>query len=560
MISNFVSNTLLTERGNRWITQLDDSTSMTSIAIRDGLDTSGRTLMEYKRSKHGGRERLIEEVATLLIWGFGIRFLKERVYDPLVRKFTRVKHPDLDMTLLENGPQKLTPELVEKFNNHASFNGAYTELLKVVKDEGGLQKLQGRSTNAKFLLATGIPVLLIAFGIPTFNQWLTRRKLEQEGKLNQGNFPPVSQNQPSATPLFMPNVQAPNAFSGFQAQAPQGRSVPGSAFLSGNPAASMPSANSNPAQAQGSLPTQPHFSGLGGLVSMLLQNERYHTLLVDATISGGRTAKARNWTERREIMFREALVIFFLYFAQAPIQRFFSNLFDKRPGIHTQLQFDTMKHLYQVYGKKTSQFQTDYRKSMAQMVQLLGIPEQELFRKTRELEAIQNFRWVKRLINPQKVARLEAMEAELETKLVKAVHSYFLEDKSGDLFFETAKSCGWIPTFKKDGKQMLSLTQKISTQPILRMAEAYSKIHDDLSKLLLKAAPAEAENLFGKIIRKSITGRTGAMVLANGVCFLLLSILAPMVQHKITKRITGKDYFPGVSADQDQKARLLNMA
>lgn len=542
-----ISSLLLTEWGNRWMSSLDDSTSMTSIAIRDGLDTSGRTVMEYQRSQHGGRERLIEEVMTLLIWGFGIRFLKDQVYDPFMKRFTRIKHPDLDMSLLKDGPQKLTPELVERFNNHEKFRGAYDDLLKIAKNEGNLQKLQSYSTNAKFLIATGIPVLLIAFGIPTFNQWLTRQKLQKAQSENQP-MPPVGAGHPVSVPSS--GIQHPVAFTSFQsgkvspfaqAQTPGFNGPPFTAAPLANPAAPMPGQT-------------PRFAGLGGVTSMLLQNERYNTLLVDGVISGGRTYKARNWTERLEIMFREALVIFFLYFAQAPIQRFFSNLFDRKPDVHTQLPFSTMKHLHEVYGNNSSRFQADYKASTEHLVKLLGLSESELIRNTQQLEYIRNFRGVKRMINPERVAKLEKIEAELERRLTKAVQDYFLQGKSGDLFFETAKSGGWIPTFEKNGVQMLDLSKKIDMQPILRMVDAFGKVHEDLVKLLPKYNPVEAEALFGKIMKKSLNGRAGAMLLANGVCFFLLSILGPLVQHRITRNMTGKDYFPGVQAEQDQKA------
>jgi hypothetical protein len=467
--------------------------------------------------------------------------------------------------MLKKGPQHLTPELVAKFNSHKDFKGAYSNLLKVVKDENHLQKWYSRSTNAKFLIATGIPVLLIAFGTPTFNQWLTRRKLAKEQGQNQqlppttpmggplGQTMPTSAAQAPTTPVF--STLAPmNANSGFPSAQTyaQPRVSPFASF--GAPASNM--SVSQPSVAQ------PQFAGLGGIASSLLQNERYNTLLVDGVISGGRTYKARNWTERMEIIFREALLIVTLYFAQAPIQKFFSGLFDKKPDMHTQLQFDTMKHLNQVYGQNSSKFEADYRKSMERFMKLMDVSESELFHNTKELEYIQNFRWVKRLINPQKVAQLENMEAKLEAKLVSSVHNYFLEGKSGDLFFETAKSCGWIPTFEKDGVKMLSLTQKIKMQPILRMSDAFSKVNEDLVKLLTKTSPMEAEKLFGKMMKKSMSGRFGAMMLANGVCFTLLSILGPLVQHKITKRTTGQDYFPGVRADQDAKSsvKLLNMA
>jgi hypothetical protein len=80
---------------------LDQPTSMISVALRDGLDSSGRVYQEFKRNVYGGWESLITEVSGMLVWGFGIALCKA-AYDALVPWISKGKIllPGLETDLL----------------------------------------------------------------------------------------------------------------------------------------------------------------------------------------------------------------------------------------------------------------------------------------------------------------------------------------------------------------------------------------------------------------------------------------------------------------------------
>ncbi|MBY0403301.1 MAG: hypothetical protein K2X66_05335 [Cyanobacteria bacterium] len=490
-----LSNFLLQPKVNHVLSKLDDSKSMFSIAVRDGVDNTGRTLMEYKRNSHGGRERLIEEVITTLIWGFGINLLKEKVYDPLAKMFTAIQHPNLDMDLLNKGPQSLTPEVLEKFT--AKFPGTYEKLTEVIQ-KPALQNLYHCSNVAKFLICTGIPVALISLGIPTLNQWLTRLFVAKEKGITKdsslhavklGNRPHqknTSFNQPSAFQAF-----GPSPFS----------------------------LNNNLSNA-----TNLKFEGFGSGailaaegVSHLLQNERANTLVVDGLLSGGRFYKGRNWVEKAEIIFREATIVLFLYYAQRPIQNLLQNLSDKWFGTASKIEFEGLKYLRDAFKTNKTGFKAHFQESLEALSKGLKLP------------------------NAQTFLTSGSAEGEVEKALVEAVRNYALSGKTDNLILETAKHCLWIPTLTQSGKTgMLDLSQKIQVKPILSLIESLEGVAAKLGRDELVG--------FEKLMTRSTVGRFSALMGANAICALFLSYICPKIQHYITYKITGKDHFPGLDS------------
>lgn len=533
---------------NNTFAALDNSRSMFSIATRDLVDSSGRTVMEYKRDKHGGRERLIEEFVTFGIWGFGIKAMKN-VYDwgitnvPLLKK-TGVHLPDLDIDLLpaagkkaKEGVQKLDLAKVEAFARQFKDVEQYKKLVDVVKDSKLHNAYRG-SNAAKFLFATGIPIVALAFGVPTMNQWLTKQKLSKQGNAN----PAGAQEAQSPVPTLQaknPKQAVNNAFGGFQ---PYSANVNNAFNRNVNAFNQFKSQVGSKQTGQGK---QVQFGGLGSQLAswpaMLLQNEQYNTLLVDGVLSGGRVYKGRNPIERFEIFFREASIIAFLYAIQRPLQNFVGSKLGQWMKIPANLEFKTMKHLYdnKEFRKNPGQFRTQFEKS-----------EKTLTNSLNKIMGGGKNSFKNLLDNP---------EAK-EKALVESIHKYFLKNRATNknMILETAVDAGWIPTFEKNPKQaatswvdkfnplkekavdadnlMLDLTKKIDTKSIFGLKNALGD--------LASKNPAELEGL----LKKSMRLRGGAWFLSNAVCFSFLSIIIPSLQHYITYKWTGKDYFPGVQA------------
>jgi hypothetical protein len=104
---------------------------------------------------------------------------------------------------------------------------------------------------------------------------------------------------------------------------------------------------------------------------------------------------------------------------------------------------------------------------------------------------------------------------------------------------EMAKSQNLIKTMAgANGEKLLDLTKMVNTKEM---------------PYLIKSLESMAQKLQGKelgalasMVNKSYMGRFSAMILANVVCAFFVAYLGPKVQHWITYKMTGKDYFPGV--------------
>jgi hypothetical protein len=491
------------------VSRLDDTHSMFSIATRDFVDNAGRTVMEWKRSPEGGKERLIEEAITTVIWGFGINFMKEHAYDPFVKKFANIPLPDLDTQILNQAhPQALSAEMAKAFE--AKMPGAY----KHVKDAITTPALQAKyhtSNVAKFALCTFVPVALLAFGVPRLNQWLTRNRLAKQKNSESPQFGLAAQP-------YSPLKKA-KSFSAFE-QAQSG--------YYGMPSVQFGNAGLGRAVAE--------------TASLFLQNERANTLLVDGTLSTGRTYSARNWLERMEIIFREATIIGFLFFAQRPIQNWIQKQMDKLFGTTTQMEFKGLTHLKN-HVAKTPQFNLgqDFQKSWQELVSAIAqkMPSHSedaigAMLKTPGQGSLSGL-----FAKKSSQAAANASIDFLEKPLVEVIREFALAGKTDNLIMEMAKSQNLIKTMAgANGEKLLDLTKMVNTKEM---------------PYLIKSLESMAQKLQGKelgalasMVNKSYMGRFSAMILANVVCAFFVAYLGPKVQHWITYKMTGKDYFPGV--------------
>lgn len=500
-----LSQVLFQPKVSNLLTRLDDSHSMFSIATRDFVDNTGRTVMEYKRDPHGGRERLIEDFLTTLVWGFGIGFLKTHVYDPLVKKFTAVQFPDIEMDMLNKWhAQELNAAVFNKIDGLVNAGGASGARAKVYQDtfqglkklvvEDGLKSIYHVSNVSKFFLCTAIPTLIIALGIPTFNQWLTRGLAAKE----------KAHAQPA--PAFA------GGFSNMSLQKPQ-------AFRQFD---TLQHRHKHPGL---------KFGGFGStatnVVSGLLQNEQHNSLIIDGILSTGRVYKARNWVEKLEITFKEASIIFFLFFAQRPIQTMFEGLFDKLASAVTGLEFNTMKTLYGQFSGTGRNFSQEFSGGLSHLVEQLSALNPSLNQAGNLGEILKN---------PSLLKQQPKLAKALETTLAEVVRDYMFTGQSGNLILETALSSGRIKSVaSKEHGLLLDLTKKIPLESVLEMVGS-------LEKMAIK----NGVDGFEALIKRSMVGKTGAWLAANAVCALFLSYLCPKIQHWMTYKLTGTDHFPGL--------------
>jgi len=587
-----LSKALFSPKINNGLAALDDQTSMFSVAARDAVGSSGRIGMEYKRDKHGGRERLLEEALTLVIWGFGVRFIKQ-VYDALVggMKKMGIHLPDLDIGLLprklgqspKQGQQMLTADLLKKFRTGIQGDTAQYEHLSQLLEGGksALQKYQFSSI-AKFGLACILPALAIAFAVPTFNQWLTRLLISKEAleKAQQENKTPTQAPVSSGIQTATNTVLSPNSpvkptgsrlNIGKEASS-QGSSAPGQAAP--NPASFSQMAHFTASNSH-SPNSAVHFGGLGTLMasgsSFFLQNEKTNTLVIDGIISGGRIEKARNRVERAEIIFREATLILFLYFVQGHIQNLIHKAVGKFLNIPTSLGFKDMQFIKKKAEDKNfvhrvqhdaEQIHHKMNARLQNMVAKISPASEKLSKSLPDYEHLMK----------QPEAKRQA--------LLEVIHEYFIHERDlakrkTNLLFETAIESSLIPTFKPGadtpgfwaqlksiGRELnptsernlsqnthLDLTKKIN---LAGVEELKDKLHE-----LALSGQDQAGRALPEVLNRMMKLRFFSLVTSNVACFAALSVVFPAIQHWISYKMTGKEAFPGI-ADTEKKTEPLH--
>ena len=484
-------NLLFQPKVNVFLNTLDERTNMLSVVLRDGVDNLGRSYVAYKRDPNDGRERLIEENITTVIWGFGIKVMKNYVYDPLVKAlFSNLRYPAMDMSLLKEGAHQLSKKVVEDYAPQDKH------LLELVQSKS-LQKMYHTSNVARFLITTGTPIALIALGIPTFNQWLTRKKVAQTA------HPP----QPSA--LYTgPALQRGQRFAAF------------------GPVPQQPVAG-----AWGSHPAGVQFGGLSTALSHIIQNDRWNNLFLDGSITSGRTYKARNLWERLEVLVQEAGTIFFLYFAQGMIQRGLEKVVDKLTGSLSGMGFREIKSLWDKFKDNPRHYKNRYTAEVAPLVQELS--------HINEIKSL----WEQFKANPTDFkakypAKAEMLlrelpllkpDAQAET-LVHKVREYVKAGHQDNLLYEMAKKADWIPTLP-DGTN--DLTRKIQTDRIEQLASQLKRL-------------AEHETPLPQILKRSMGAKGGVFLVSSAICSFFLGYAIPRLKQEMTYRLTGSRAFPGV--------------
>ncbi len=429
-----------------FLLKMEDTSSMAAIVARDMVDNAGRISQAYKRDANDGKERLLEENLTTLIWGFGIKFIKQHVFNPLAKKFSSMKYPNFDLTLLNKGPQKLTPELVKTFAPND------THLLKLASNPK-LQKTYKLMGMTKFLIATGIPIALISFGIPTLNQALTKKRLQKERFEKEKHL---------YEHLSTPVKRAPT-FSPFQTTSPKP-----------------------------SLKNIQFGNNWVNKLSTVVENNRLNTLLVDATISGGRTYKARNKYERFEVLFQEAGIVFFLYYAADHIQNALSKWIDKSKNTASNLPFKTLKNLS---DKESIQAITKLSKGYLSHVE--GLSEEKLVQQVRN-------------------TLLDSSTANEEFKQI----------------LKFSQQHGWVPMKNKT----LDITKKIDTASI-------QSFLGDLKNL--KAVSKNTHTGLESLLKKSFKSRVGTFIVSNVICTICLGWVIPALKQYMTYKLTDSKEFPG---------------
>ena len=454
------------------------------------------------------------------------------LYDRVVSRVARsgskvdVHFPDIDMTLLpkssgvnsdkmfdrvvnrvfkiDNRPvhEQLTPEVVDKYFKNVQnlpdhvFDAQKKQLKTLLQNDDAARSMMNKYRGnqfAKLLLCTFLPVVAIGFGIPKINQWITKRKVQEE-KAALGSHP-----SPEMERLHMTHAQLHH------------NSSRGNLFHPNDVlrmAATPKKDTGNVSNVQFGNTAQRFSDVMGGF----LANDTVTSVaFVDGPLSSGRVITARNKDERIERAFREACIIFTLFVLQSPLQKGFSNLFDKYFGSFSSVEFKLLQ-------------------SLNKRADAAGVNAEKQF--LAEYNALK-----KQLGNPAKLSDHTKNTA----KMVEGIRDYFSKPNTQpNMLYDLAEVSGKILTMAtKNNPAMpkyINITQQIDDKGVHTVAEYLDMLAEKMS----------GNASLQKSLTKTAGAKMAAFTLSAAVCWGIVSMFVPKAQHAITKHRTGQDQFPGI--------------
>ena len=300
------------------LSNLDSSSSLLPLVVKDGANTAGRTIIANKTGgEHEGREKFIEEAGTAALWLGGIP-LSRKIFDKTIFKAAGL-NPDISIKkILNKGSQQLTGLELKKLSPNASLSLTGEQLAKRYK----------HFHVAKFLVSTLVPFTLLTAVLPKLNQQLSRKiilkralKEKESGTkpdITDKNISFKSQNLKKLEETFLQNTTRPISFAGNK------------------------KSNQNPAFTGIETLIGKAGSGILGATAGAEVNAVDNMLLLDLGISGNRVAFVpRNNQERAEYALKEGGILFFFFFAQKIIKNQFDKLSNKLK-VPVDLDFKTL--------------------------------------------------------------------------------------------------------------------------------------------------------------------------------------------------------------------------
>ena len=284
---------------------LGNNSSVAQIAVKDGIETVGRTAMAYKEgsktSKRFGaleaRERLIEANATSLVWLGGIPTLKilfDKFYTNRKYGFAQFKEYGMDalaktdVRLLDkNSPQALKLENIKD-------KALIPHVKKILGDTKGFKN----TFIKRAAISTLIPIALVGYVLPkTVYAYTHNRIANQKKKELKNAFRNQSENKENI-------INSRPVFATFMGKAKRANLA---------------------------------FSGGIEKVSKYFTQPNTNMIMVDGGILAGRVGSSRNFLEGCERAISELGYVFFLYCGGKYIAKGLEFLTKNINGIPTSL-------------------------------------------------------------------------------------------------------------------------------------------------------------------------------------------------------------------------------
>lgn len=271
--------------------KLGNSASLLPIAVKDVSHSAGMTTASYITGKKvEGKDRLIDEFGTQIIWIGGIPFYK-MVIDKTLYKLKKF-NPKVDIRVLKD------ENILKKAIEHAPSLDVKESLEKIAKVEGKInnQKTFKGLFMAKFVAST-VLTLASYWALTSFRHKHTEKAIKEEVQKE------IQQEQAAAKEQAKPATEIKNEVK------PQEKST----FLLPKQASKNPS-----------------FGMRLDAVKDFMFNPVKNMMIVDGGITTERLAEARNPQDFMGYVIKEGAFWGFMYFAGDAIQHYFERSASKK--------------------------------------------------------------------------------------------------------------------------------------------------------------------------------------------------------------------------------------
>lgn len=498
------------------------SRGLAPLILLESTVITGRT---YQAKKRGGfyeaRERVTEESLGALFWFTGVP-----AFNKLIDHFVGKKILKLPETNFDVGEDALHNPL----KNYMKQNNISKNKIAAFKF--------GKVTSS-IILAN----CLVGLVVPRLNQAITNYyRNRDEKRANK------KQSQNLAPAITQPNIYK----SGMEK------------FLSTSENKSAPS-----------------FKGLGNTQTLLtlanhFENDaKYQLLSTDVGIAGGRAISSRNKHERTEILFRDTSSIYFYMFNMPNINRWLNQIED---GYKTRLDPVSAKYttdeLKTLLKENNGQLSVeDFRKKVLgdEKYKLSENIDKQFTKENKNVISLETFlKELKTIAQGEDYARLSKLAEEMSDLQPAIEDVKYLSKEQVESIFKGGRF---------NNPKFLDNLFEIATRDDIPFSKVKESNRKNPFKFIAQAEldgiKADTLNYIEDIIKRAkngiITEETlnkacRANFMKNAINWgsgfaissLFLSTLIPKMQYWLTKKLTGKDQFPGTTEYKDEAANTKN--
>ena len=482
------------------VTSLTRPDNMTPIIAQETLCISGRTRMAYKRGgEQEARERVIEEVSGTITWLGGVKFLNY-IGDKLLGKVLQNKGVSFDVGS-DIMRRPFDNFMMDKGNYPAGFSPKKISILKGIK------------VISAIILAN----LFIGFAVPKLNQALSRKINKKKAEKQE------------LTPNIQPEQNAAETVK---------------------------------------KDVSPAFKGLAGLNTFtnFIENTNVGKLVAtDIGIAGGRGLNARRKEETLDILVRDIGSMYFYYWARDDAAKVM-NLIET--GGKTSQRLDPKsvnritKYLDEYLAAKGGSMSVeDFRKAM------FGTGTKDVPLLEFEKETPSKFSDFMAKLGKKQAPPVEVIELDKFLAALTPAEKEQYGDIARKMSELQPKRCGVSIISKNQIADVLKGGEINSPKLLHVMFDNYTdgaykseykyvshkdlyKYKDRVVKYVEDIANASKNGKIDSALLKSVKNKnlacTGLNFLVGfSICVAFISTIIPKIQYFITRKVTGRDGFPG---------------